>query len=70
MSRPRDLQTASAGPTNWNRSRSLIREPPRPGEDVDNVLTLSNPLNVAQSDPYKERAIRRACWDRMMGAAA
>ena len=39
-------------------------------EDVENILTFSNPLNVAQSDHYKERAIRRRCWDRMMGAAA
>jgi hypothetical protein len=46
----------------WNRRGEA--------EDVDNILTFSNPLNVAQTDHYKERAIRRQCWDRMMGAAA
>ncbi len=46
----------------WNRRNNG-------SEDVENILAFSNPLNVAQSDHYKERSIRRQCWDRMMGAA-
>ncbi len=50
------------GPRDWNlRDRA---------EDVVNILTFGNPLRVSQSDHYKERAIRRECWDSMMGKTA
>ena len=38
-------------------------------EDVNNILTFLNPLGVSQSDHYKERAIRRQCWEQLMGQA-
>ena len=34
--------------------------------DVRNILTFSNPINVSQSDHYKERGIRNLCWDRLI----
>ena len=34
---------------------------------VANILAFDNPLHVEQSDHYKERAIRRRCWDHMLG---
>jgi hypothetical protein len=46
-------------PTNWNQKDGA--------EDVNNILTFLNPLGVSQSDHYKERAIRRRCWDQLMG---
>lgn len=39
----------------------------RRGEDPVNLLTFGNPLGVSQSDSYKERSIRRQCWDQMLG---
>ncbi len=46
-------------PHDWNlRDRA---------EDVNNILTFGNPLGVSQSDNYKERAIRRKCWNSLMG---
>jgi hypothetical protein len=38
-------------------------------EDVNNILSFANPLGVGQSDHYKERGIRRQCWDQLMGTA-
>ncbi len=37
--------------------------------DVNNILTFGNPLGVSQSDHYKERDIRRRCWDHLVGGA-
>lgn len=37
-------------------------------EDANNILTFANPLRVSQSDHYKERRIRRECWNALMGA--
>ncbi len=34
------------------------------------ILTFSNPLSVAQSDHYKDRTIRRKCWDLLLGEPA
>lgn len=36
-------------------------------EDVNNILSFSNPIGVSQSDHYKERQIRRQCWNHLMG---
>ena len=38
-------------------------------EDANNILSFGNPLRVSQSDHYKERRIRRECWDSLMGAS-
>ena len=35
--------------------------------DPFNQLTFANPLNVSQSDSYKERAIRRDLWEQLTG---
>ena len=35
--------------------------------DPFNQLTFANPLNVSQSDSYKERAIRRDIWEQLTG---
>ena len=37
--------------------------------DVNNILSFTNPLGVAQSDHYKEKSIRRQCWEHLMGNA-
>ena len=46
-------------PTDWNGKR----------EDAHNILTFGNPIGVSQSDHYKERTIRRQCWNHLMGEA-
>lgn len=35
--------------------------------DPFNRLSFANPLNVSQSDSYKERAIRRELWEQLTG---
>ena len=35
--------------------------------DPFNQLTFANPLNVSQSDSYKERALRRDIWQQPAG---
>jgi hypothetical protein len=47
-------------PADWNRRDQA--------EDANNILIFGNPLRVSQSDHYKERAIRRQCWDYLMGS--
>jgi hypothetical protein len=63
----------NAGPT-WNhdpialeglRNWNLLDK----SEAVGDILTFANPLGVSQSDHYKERAIRRQCWEYLMGHA-
>lgn len=49
-------------PTDWN-TRDTAADP-------NNILNFSNPLQVSQSDHYKERAIRRKNWDYLMGKTA
>ena len=49
----------------WNHDPSSLGK----GDDVNNILSSMNPLGVAQSDHYKERAIRRQCWEQLMGKA-
>jgi hypothetical protein len=39
-------------------------------EDANNILSFGNPLRVSQSDHYKERRIRRECWNSLMGKAS
>ncbi len=39
-------------------------------QDANNILTFGNPLGVSQSDHYKERKIRQACWDELLGRPA
>ena len=46
-------------PRDWNAREKA--------QDANNTLTFGNPLGVSQSDHYKERQIRRACWDELMG---
>jgi len=36
-------------------------------KDANNILSFGNPLRVSQSDHYKERRIRRECWNALMG---
>lgn len=36
-------------------------------QDAVNILAFGNPLGVSQSDHYKERTIRHACWEELMG---
>ena len=48
--------------TDWN-ARDTAADP-------NNILNFSNPLQVSQSDHYKERAIRRKNWDYLMGKTA
>lgn len=36
-------------------------------QNVTNILTFGNPLGVSQSDHYKERQIRHACWAELLG---
>ena len=36
-------------------------------QDAVNILAFGNPLGVSQSDHYKERIIRRACWNELLG---
>ena len=49
-------------PTDWNTHDTAA--------DPNNILNFSNPLQVSQSDHYKERAIRRKNWDYLMGKTA
>ena len=53
---------SSDKPTDWN-ARDTSADP-------NNILNFSNPLQVSQSDHYKERAIRRKNWDYLMGKTA
>jgi hypothetical protein len=48
--------------TDWN-----LRDQ---AEDAHNILTFGNPLSVSQSDHYKERTIRRQCWNDLLGKKA
>ena len=51
---------AMNGLRDWNR-RDASEQP------ID-MLTFTNPLNVSQTDHYKEVAKRRAVWDELTGA--
>jgi hypothetical protein len=68
FSRTRDYDT----PT-WDHDPGALDKPLVWGkghdaaEDANNILSFSNPLGVSQSDHYKERGIRRLCWDQLMG---
>ncbi len=48
-------------PANWDRKEKA--------GDARNILTFSKPLNVGQSDHYKERAMRNQCWKLLVGEA-
>ncbi|NKB66923.1 MAG: hypothetical protein GKR89_07680 [Candidatus Latescibacteria bacterium] len=45
---------------NWGKGRDQA-------EDVNNILAFTNPVGCSQSDSYKERGIRRRCWQHLMG---
>jgi len=49
-------------PRDWNKKDKA--------EDANNILTFANPIGVSQSDHYKERQIRRQCWNELMGQTA
>lgn len=53
---------ALKAPRDWNKRDKA--------EDVNNILTFANPIGVSQSDHYKERQIRRQCWNELMGQTA
>jgi hypothetical protein len=58
--------------TTWNHNPQALNQPLNwggrdKGEDINNILAFSNPLGVSQSDHYKERTIRRQCWNYLMG---
>ncbi|MBV7329801.1 phytanoyl-CoA dioxygenase family protein [Chloroflexi bacterium TSY] len=64
---------ANTAPT-WNHDPEALNAPRDwnlrdKAEDVNNILNFVNPLGVSQSDHYKEIAIRRQCWDELMGPA-
>jgi len=50
---------ALSRPRDWNLQDKAA--------DPGNILTFGNPLKVSQSDHYKERTIRRQCWDYLTG---
>lgn len=59
----------------WNHDPAALNNPHDwntrdQAEDVNNILTFTNPLRVSQSDHYKERSIRRECWNDLMGRTA
>ena len=59
----------------WNHDPDALNKPRDwnlrdKSEDASNILTFSNPLRVSQSDHYKERGIRRQCWNALMGQTA
>lgn len=49
-------------PRDWNAREKA--------QDAGNILAFGNPLGVSQSDHYKERKIRQACWEELMGHPA
>ncbi len=56
----------------WNHDPDELNKPRDwdardKAQDVNNILAFGNPLGVSQSDHYKERQIRHACWDELMG---
>lgn len=55
--RPEELDR----PRDWNARDKA--------EDAGNILAFGNPIGVSQSDHYKERQIRQACWKELMGEA-
>ena len=64
----------NAAPT-WNHDPESLNAPRDwnkrdKAEDVNNILTFANPLGVSQSDHYKERSIRRQCWNHLLGKTA
>ena len=65
---------ANAAPT-WNHDPQALDRPTdwdqrNQSQDAHNILTFGNPLGVSQSDHYKERTIRRQCWNHIMGETA
>lgn len=63
----------NSAPT-WNHDPEALNKPQDwnlrdQAEDVNNILAFTNPIGVSQSDHYKERAIRRQCWQELMGQA-
>lgn len=64
----------NSAPT-WKHDPAALNKPHDWGtgdktQDVNNVLAFGNPLGVSQSDHYKERQIRQACWNELMGQPA
>ena len=56
----------------WNHDPEALNRPRDwnardKAEDAGNILSFGNPLGVSQSDHYKERTIRRACWNELIG---
>lgn len=56
----------------WNHEPDAFNKPRDwnlldKAEDPGNILAFGNPLKVSQSDHYKERTIRRACWEHLVG---
>jgi hypothetical protein len=39
-------------------------------EYAGDILVFANPLGVSQTDHYKERVVRQACWARLLGKGA
>lgn len=66
-------RSTNSSPT-WSHDPEMLTKPKdwnaRSGEDVNNILSFSNPLNVSQSDHYKEQRIRQECWNHLMGTNA
>jgi hypothetical protein len=44
---------------NWGRTDQM--------ESVAHILSFGNPLGVGGTDQYKERVIRRRCWEQLLG---
>jgi len=66
--------TPNTAPT-WNHDPDALNAPrdwnkKDKAEDANNILTFANPIGVSQSDHYKERQIRRQCWNELMGQTA
>jgi len=62
---PNESATWKHDPECMNRLRDWnLREQ---ATDPFNQLSFANPLNVSQSDSYKERAIRRDIWEGLTG---
>ena len=56
----------------WNHDPDALNRPRDwdardKAQDAVNILSFGNPLGVSQSDHYKERTIRQACWQEMLG---
>ena len=65
-------RTSGNSAPSWNHDPAVLNrardwDARDKAQDAVNILSFGNPLGVSQSDHYKERIIRQACWNELLG---